>query len=68
MVDRYMKGTHSYADTKKLSAVAIYIQSIWRGYRVRKQFLTELALLQENIKKKKKKIGELDPKFWEDNS
>lgn len=42
------------------------IQKIWRGYRVRSQFINELNMLNHKIQITKNKIANQDPKFWDD--
>jgi hypothetical protein len=45
---------------------ATKIQKIWRGYRVRSQFINELNMLNHKIQITRNKIANLDPKFWDD--
>jgi|LakMenE18May11ns_1017448.scaffolds.fasta_scaffold9737826_1 hypothetical protein len=45
---------------------ATTIQKMWRGYRVRSQFINELNMLNHKIQITRNKIANLDPKFWDD--
>lgn len=62
-----MKGEHTYNDLKLLTEVARTIERFWKGYKVRKQFQVELALMENKIKIAQKRIDESDPKYWGDD-
>ena len=57
-----MKGQITEEELEKLYLASIEIQRYWRGYSERKK----IANMHYKIQMNKKKIAELDPKFWDD--
>jgi predicted DNA-binding ribbon-helix-helix protein len=47
-----------------LTEKTLKIQKVWRGFRIRKQFIKELNMINEKNEITKKKIENLDSKFW----
>lgn len=63
---KFINGAITKKELEQLVEVAIVIQKHWRGYVDRVRVHNQINMAHYRIQMNKKKIADLDPKFWDD--